>query len=184
MIALLYLPLPDPLGALSNLSGRSHLFTLSLPTLVKLALQLGGVSEPISVKVTLAATLLALGAWYLVQLARTWKEPKTALESAYSFILFFLLFAVPWFQPWYVTWLVSLAALAPVTRARAQSSLFSFTVLPSYVVYGFVWFWIVPIARWGNYLALHLIGVTVTFLAPWAHAAWLWLRARSQAART
>ena len=118
-----------------------------------------------------------MGVWYAIQLLRTWRRPANALQTAYEFVLFFLLFATLWFQPWYVTWLVALAALHPRPKAPTQAGIFSFTVITSYVVYGFVWFWAVPTCNWGNTLGITLIAVGTTYLVPWAHAVWLWIRA-------
>ncbi len=174
VMVLLYLSLPDPWSGPANISKRSVLFTHSLPTVIKLVLQLGGVSKSLAMRIVRTATLFALGICYSVQMARVLKVPKAALVSAYKFVLFFLLFAVPWFQPWYVTWLVSLAALIPDAGTRSQTGLFSFTVMLSYIVYGFVWYWITPIANWGGYLGIHLMSVAVTFVAPWVYAALLW----------
>ncbi len=179
LVGLAYLSLPAPLEALTNLSGRSDLFTHSLPAIVELTFRLGGMGRESAQSVARSAALLALGAWYAAQLWKTWRTPSGALQHAYNVVLFLLLFVTPWFQPWYVTWLVALAALRPYNTAPTQAGLFSLTVLGSYVVYGFAWFWFVSFANWGNCLGINLVAVGTTYLLPWSYTAWLWLRARS-----
>ncbi|MGD1995181.1 MAG: hypothetical protein PVH62_00255 [Anaerolineae bacterium] len=180
LVGLTYISLPDPLTALTNLGGRSALFTHSLPTLVKLGLQLGGLQEVTAQNVARSAALGALGIWYALQVEKTWRNPSSTLRHAYDVVLFLLLFATLWFQPWYVTWLVALAALRPRPTAPAQAGLFSLTVMGSYVVYGFVWFWIPRLANWGNVLGINLMAVGTTFLAPWTFTFGLWLQAWSK----
>lgn len=180
VILLAYLSLPDPWPALTNLSARSDLFTHSLPTVVNLGLQQLGVERGNAQAVARAGALLALTVWYVVQLRGVWREPLGAVRYAYSFLLFFLLFATLWFQPWYVTWLVALAALLPDSTAPTQVGLFSLTVMISYVVYGFVWFWIPAVANWGQTLGITLMAVGTTYLIPWAYMARLWLRGKQQ----
>lgn len=183
LVGLAYLSLPDPVAALANLSDRSNLFTHSPPAVVNLVLQLGGMERATAQTVAWTAALLALAAWYTLQLARTWRTPTGILRHAYDFILFLLLLTTPWFQPWYVTWLVALAALFPHPAAPTQAGLFSLTVIFSYVVYGFAWFWIPHVANWGRCLGINLIAVATTYLVPWAYTAWLWLRSRGWTAR-
>lgn len=178
LVAVAYLSLPDPLPALTNLSARSGLFTHSLPAVVSLSLQMGGLTEAAAQSVVRVVALAGLGAWYLILLKRVWQKPGSAVECAYDFVLVLLLFATPWFQPWYVTWLVALAALGPHPQARAQAGLFSLTVVFSYVVYGFVWFWIPSAANWGHTLGITLMAVGTTYLAPWTYTAYLWWQAR------
>ena len=84
----------------------------------------------------------------------------------------------PWFQAWYVTWIVALAALYPRPTAPAQAGLFSLTVLISYVVFGFAWFWFLSFANWGNALGINLAAVATTYLVPGGNTAWLWLGQR------
>jgi len=174
LVSLAYLSLPDPLSALMNLSGRSGLLTHSLPAVLSLSLRLMGLRAATAQAVVQMAALAALGAWYLSRLWRTVRAPSEALRSAYDVVLFLLLFVTPWFQPWYVTWLVSLAALSPRRTAPRQAGLFSLTVMVSYVVYGFVWFWLPRVGNWGSGLGINLIAVATTYLAPWVYTAWLW----------
>ncbi|HEY74716.1 MAG TPA: hypothetical protein G4O00_00855 [Thermoflexia bacterium] len=174
LTGLAYLSLPDPLAALTNLSGRSGLLTHSLPAVVSMGLRQAGVPEATARALVQTATLLALGGWYLSRLRRVWRSPSHALPAAYDVILFLLLFATPWFQPWYVTWLIALASLHPRRSAPTQAGLLSLTVIISYVIYGFLWFWIAPIANWGHGLGINLIAVGTTYLLPWAYAAWTW----------
>jgi alpha-1,6-mannosyltransferase len=181
LVGLAYLSLPEPLLALRNLSNRSDLFTHSLPMILNLTLRLGGLEKVAAESVARAAAILALGLWYVVCLWRTWRTPAGALRRAYDFVLFLLLFATPWFQPWYVTWLVALAALLPHPAAPTQAGLFSLSVMASYVVYGFVWFWIPSIANWGHCLGINLMAVSTTYMIPWAYTARLWLQARRSA---
>lgn len=175
LIALAYLSLPDSGAALTNLSGRSGLFTHSLPTIGKLLLQLGGLEGATAETIARTTALAALGIWYLFQIWRTWQNPDGAILHAYNVVLFLLLFATLWFQPWYVTWLVALAALAPTPNARTQAGLFSLSVMGSYVIYGFVWFWIPRFANWANCLGINLLAVGSTFLPPWTYTIWQWV---------
>jgi hypothetical protein len=184
IVAVAYLPLPDYRQALTNLAGRSDLFTHSLPTIVSTVLRLRGLEETTARAVARTAALAALVAWYLLQLWRTWRKPSSAILRAYDTVLFLLLFATLWFQPWYVTWLVALSALRPRDTTPPQAGLFSFTVLISYVIYGFVWFWISDIANWGYTLGINLIAVGTSFLAPWSYTAWLWFKSRAESRQT
>jgi hypothetical protein len=178
LVGVAYVSLPDSLASLTNLSGRSNLFTHSLPTLIALVLRLGGLGEHMAKDIVRAAAVAALGIWYVIQLWNVWEWPSHVLRYAYNVILFLLLFVTPWFQPWYVTWLVALAALRPHAKAPNQAGLLSATVMASYVVYGFAWFWFVHFANWGHTLGINALAVATTFLIPWAYTVWLWLRAR------
>lgn len=180
LIGAAYASLPDFAASLTNLSGRSHLFTHSLPTLVALMLRIGGLGESTAQAIVRAAAVAALGIWTVIQAWNVWQRPSRVLGYAYNVILFLLLFITPWFQPWYVTWLVALAALRPHPRAPTQAGLLSLTVIASYVVYGFAWFWFVEFANWGYTLGINALAVATTFLVPWAYMAWLWLRARPE----
>jgi len=171
LVAEAYLSLPQPLDALTNLSGRSGLFTHSLPALVRSGLMAAGVASETASKVTNLLALGALGAWYLPRLWRTWRAPSYLFRATYEVLLFLLLFATPWFQPWYVTWVVALAALFPRPDGPIQAGLLSLTVVVSYVVYGFLWFWIPDIGNWEYGLGINLIAVGTTFLVPWTY--WL-----------
>lgn len=174
LVALAYLSLPDPLDALTNLSTRSHLFTHSLPAVLFLTLGLAGVNPATAGTVAQTAALGVFAAACILQLARTWIRPAAALRHAFDLMLFLLLFTTPWFQPWYVTWVVALAALFPRPEAPLPAGLFSLTVLFSYVVYGFVWFWIPHQANWGNTLGITLMAVATTYLVPWGYTLWMW----------
>lgn len=176
--ALAYLSLPDPLAALTNLAGRSGLLTHSLPAVIGMGLRQAGVPEGSARTVAQALALLALGAWYLSRLWRVWRAPSRVLQAAYDVFLFLLLFTTPWFQPWYVTWLITLAGFRPRWSAPVQAGLFSLSVVISYVVYGFLWFWIPRIANWGGGLGINLIAVGTTYPLPWAYTAWVWLRGK------
>ncbi len=178
LVAIAYVALPDSLASLTNLAGRSNLFTHSLPTLVALMLRVGGLGETLAQDIVRAAAVAALGIWYLIQLWNVWQRPSRVLRYAYNAVLFLLLFVTPWFQPWYVTWLVALAALRPHPQAPTQAGLLSGTVIVSYIVYGFAWFWFVQFANWGHTLGINALAVATTFLVPWAYTAWLWLRPR------
>jgi hypothetical protein len=178
LIGVAYASLPDSLASLTNLSGRSNLFTHSLPALLTLMLRLGGLGEDLAQDIVRAAAVAALGIWYLMQLWNVWQRPSRVVRYGYNVVLFLLLFVTPWFQPWYVTWLVALAALRPHPQAPTQAGLLSATVISSYVVYGFAWFWFVDFANWGYTLGINALAVGMTFLVPWAYTAWLWLRLR------
>jgi hypothetical protein len=174
LVGLAYLSLPDPLGALTNLSTRSGLLTHSLPAVLSLILRLVGLSEMDAGRVAQTAALGAFAVAFVLQLARTWARPAAVLRHAFDLMLFLLLFATPWFQPWYVTWAVALAALFPRPEAPLQAGLLSLTVVFSYVVYGFVWFWIPHQANWGNTLGITLMAVATTYLIPWGYTLRVW----------
>ncbi len=178
LTGLAYLSLPDPLAALTNLSSRSGLLTHSLPAVVSMGLRQAGMPEATARALVQTAALLALGGWYLSRLRQVWRSPSHALPAAYDVVLFLLLFTTPWFQPWYVTWLVALAGLRPHRFAPFQAGLFSLTVTISYIVYGFLWFWIAPVANWGEGLGINLIAVGTTYLLPWAYTVWVWTRGK------
>ena len=179
LVGLAYLSLPDPLAALTNLSTRSGLLTHSLPAVLSLTLRLVGLNETDAGRAAQAAALGAFAAAFVLQLARTWVRPAAVLRHAFDLMLFLLLFATPWFQPWYVTWAVALAALFPRPEAPLQAGLFSLTVVFSYVVYGFVWFWIPHQANWGNTLGITLMAVATTYLIPWGYTLKVWGRRRA-----
>jgi hypothetical protein len=179
LVAVSYLSLPSPLAALTNLADRSHLFTHSLPAIFQLTLRALGTGTDRAQAITRALSIAALGIWYVGQTWKTWKAPAEVLRPAYHVLLFLLLFVTPWFQPWYVTWLVALAALRPTPQAPAQAGLFSLTVIGSYVVYGFAWFWFPRLGNWSNSLGINLAAVATTYLIPWAYTAWIWMRART-----
>ncbi|MGQ9710599.1 MAG: hypothetical protein ACUVXE_09050 [Anaerolineae bacterium] len=174
LVALAYLSLPDPLAALTNLSSRSGLLTHSLPAVLSLTLQLVGLNEADAGRMAQAAALGAFAVAFVLQLARTWVRPGAVIRYAFNLMLFLLLFVTPWFQPWYVTWAVALAALFPCPEAPLQAGLFSLTVVFSYVVYGFVWFWIPHQANWGNALGINLMAVAMTYLIPWGYTLRVW----------
>ncbi|MBC7226701.1 MAG: hypothetical protein H5T61_05655 [Thermoflexales bacterium] len=176
LVMLAYLSLPDPLAALTNLSTRSGLLTHSLPAVLSLTLQRVGLNETAAGQVAQMAALGAFAVAFILQLARTWLRPGAVLRHAFDLMLFLLLFATPWFQPWYVTWAVALAALFPRPEAPLQAGLFSLTVVFSYVVYGFVWFWIPREANWGNTLGITLMAVATTYLIPWGYTLRVWGR--------
>jgi hypothetical protein len=176
LVGLAYLSLPDPLAALTNLSTRSHLLTHSLPTVLALTLPLAGMDETAARTFAQTAALGAFAVAFVLQLARTWVRPAAVLRHAFDLMLFLLLFATPWFQPWYVTWAVALAALFPRPEAPLQAGLLSLTVVFSYMVYGFVWFWIPHQANWGNTLGITLMAVATTYLIPWGYTLWVWGR--------
>ncbi len=176
LVVLAYFSLPDPLAALTNLSTRSGLLTHSLPAVLSLTLRLAGLDETTAGRVAQAAALGAFAAVFVFQLVRTRQRPGAVLRHAFDLMLFLLLFATPWFQPWYVTWAVALAALFPRPEAPLQAGLFSLTVVFSYVVYGFVWFWIPHQANWGNTLGITLMAVATTYLIPWGYTLRVWGR--------
>jgi len=176
LVGLAYLSLPDLLAALTNLSTRSGLLTHSLPAVLSLTLQLVGMEESTAGIVAQTAALGAFAVAFILQLARTWARPAAVLRHAFDLMLFLLLFATPWFQPWYVTWAVALAALFPRPEAPLQAGLLSLTVIFSYVVYGFVWFWIPHQANWGNTLGITLMAVATTYLIPWGYTLRVWGR--------
>lgn len=174
LVALAYLSLPDPLAALTNLSSRSGLLTHSLPAVLSLTLRLVGLNEMDAGRMAQAAALGAFAVAFVLQMARTWVRPVAVIRHAFDLMLFLLLFATPWFQPWYITWAVALAALFPRPEAPLQAGLFSLTVVFSYVVYGFVWFWIPHQANWGNTLGITLMAVATTYLIPWGYTLRVW----------
>ncbi|MDW7992042.1 MAG: hypothetical protein RMK65_07940 [Anaerolineae bacterium] len=164
LVALAYLSLPRPLEALTNLSTRSGLFTHSLPAVLYLTLQLGGLGSEHAGMLVHGLILATLAAGLIRKLRRTWENPASVLRHAFDLVLFLLLFATPWFQPWYVTWAVALAALFPRRQAPLQAGLLSLTVVFSYVIYGFVWFWRADLGNWGNTLGITLMAVAATYI--------------------
>jgi len=61
-----------------------------------------------------------------------------------------------------------------------QMSLFALCCIWSYVVFGFVWYWIPAIGSWGRTLGIELIALSVTYAASWTYAILYGLR-RQQA---
>jgi hypothetical protein len=163
-----YLTFPQPLASLLNLRQRFNLFTNSLPTIVVLSLRL---VIPRAAAEWLARTL-ALFAFELFlawQAWKVWQAPARLLRACFETVAFLLLFVTPWFQPWYVTWLVAIAAACAIVRAQRLAGLFSLTVTWSYVVFGFVWFWLPAQLNWGNTLGAQTVGFVVTYTLPLAY---------------
>jgi alpha-1,6-mannosyltransferase len=169
IVAISYLSLPEGLKGLANLQGRTDLFTDSLPAIVKLLLALALPQETAMLLAGLA-TLLAFGGYIIVQLANVWLNPKDAVRLAFNILLFLLLACMSWFQPWYLIWIVPLAAIYPRPNAPFQVGLFTLCASWSYIVFGFVWFWIVSIGSWGKGLGIESIAVTGTYALSWVYA--------------
>jgi alpha-1,6-mannosyltransferase len=117
MMVALYAPFwrgGDILGA----DWRSHLFTTSLPTLVKMSLQPHLGAQLTDAFVSRAA-LLVMAVWVVAQALALWRARRMRIEwtryagAALSIVLFYLLVTCLWFQPWYAVWPVALAALLP-----------------------------------------------------------------------
>ena len=169
IVAASYLSLPEGLKGLGNLAGRSDLFTNSLPALIKLTL---GLVLPERWPMLLAglATALAFAGYYALQLRNTWRTPGEAARLGFNTLLFLLLVCMSWFQPWYLLWIVPLAAVYPRTNAVFQVGLFTLCTTWSYVVFGFVWFWIPKIGSWGRALGIELMAAIATYAASWEYA--------------
>lgn len=117
MIVALYAPFwrgGDIIGA----DWRSHLFTTSIPTLVKVSLQPHLGAQLTDAFVSRAA-LLVTGVWVLAQALALWRSQRMRVEwthyasAALAIVLFYLLVTCLWFQPWYAIWPVALAGLLP-----------------------------------------------------------------------
>jgi hypothetical protein len=120
--------------------------------------------------VAAALTLLALVAYWILQLRNVVESPAEVVRFAFNTLLFQLLLCMTWFQPWYLLWLVPLAAAYPRLDAPLQAALFTLCVTWTYAVYGFVWFWIPAVANWEHFLGIELIALATTYLLPWLYA--------------
>jgi hypothetical protein len=169
IVAASYLSLPEGLKGLANLAGRTDLFTHSLPAVIKLTL---GLALPQTWAMFLAGllTALALGGYFVLQLRNTWRTPREAIRLGFNTLLFLLLLCMSWFQPWYLLWIMPLAAVYPRPNAVFQVGLFALCATWSYVVFGFVWFWIPAVGSWGRALGIELIALIVTYAASWEYA--------------
>jgi len=169
IVAASYLSLPEGLKGLTNLTGRTDLFTHSLPAVIKLTL---GLALPEKWAMLLAGlvTALAFGGYYALQLRNAWRTPGEAVRLGFNTLLFLLLVCMSWFQPWYLVWIVPLAAVYPRPNAVFQVGLFSLCASWSYVVFGFVWFWIPKIGSWGRALGIELMAMLTTYAASWEYA--------------
>ena len=169
VVAVSYLSLPEGIKGLANLGGRTDLFTHSLPAVIKLGLQLI-TEERMAALLAGGATALAFGGYALWQLRNAWQTPQEAVRLAFNVLLFLLLVCISWFQPWYLLWIVPLAAVYPRRDAPFQAGLFALCASWSYVVFGFVWFWIGRFSSWGNGLGIELMATINTFALSWEYA--------------
>ncbi len=142
LIAALYGPFwrgGDILGS----SWRSHMFTTSLPTLVKVSLEplLGAQLTDAFVS---RAALLVTAVWALAQSMALWRERPTRIEwtryvnAALSVTLFFLLVGCTWFQPWYTIWPVALATLVQDNMLLRGAVVFSISAAGKMPIFDFV----------------------------------------------
>jgi alpha-1,6-mannosyltransferase len=139
MIGVVYRPFwegPQTLTALR----RSDLFTASMASVVRLALEPGlGL-----VDATTAARSLSLGTFGAVLVASVWmaaraQSDRDVLRSAYVVLLGGLLLATTWFQAWYVVWPFSLAAALGAPRRHLEVALLSLGGLLQYFVFIYLW---------------------------------------------
>lgn len=169
VVAVSYLSLPEGVQGLANLRNRTDLFTHSLPALFRLGLWLA-VPEQTATRVAAAVTVVALGAYVLRQTWNAWRTPGEAVRLGFNGLLFLMLLCMTWFQPWYLLWPVCLAAVYPRHDAPFQIGLFTLTASWSYIIYGFVWFWLSDFASWGHALGIELLAVINTYLLSWEYA--------------
>jgi hypothetical protein len=162
---------------------RLHLFTTSLPSLLRVTLMESastGTADLIASRVAFGALALMI-AWQSLLLWRDrhvdprdeWQRTTLACLSV---LLFYLLAACTWFEPWYTVWPIVLAALVPGGMARrlavvtALASVFKMPILdfvmavrPGHVPPTFDLEWRITLA---------------TLALPWAYFAWHWFRRR------
>ncbi len=169
MVAAAYLSLPEGLAGLTNLPKLGGFFTHSLPTVINLSWQLI-VPEAVATAVASVAALGLLGSYVLRQLRAINRTPAQVVLRAFNTLLFLLLLCIPWFQPWYLLWILPLAAIYPRPNAPFQVALSTVCVTWSYIVYGFVWFWLYPIGNWGNNLVIQVVALLTTYALPWIYA--------------
>ncbi len=169
VVAALYLSLPEGLAGLANLQSRTDLFTHSLPAVVRLALSLA-IPLDVAAVVAGAATVLALGGYTLLQMRNAWQAPGEAVRLGFNMLMFLLLVCMSWFQPWYLLWIIPLAAVYPRPDAPFQAGLFALCASWSYIVFGFVWFWIPGVVNWGRALGIELLAVINTYALSWEYA--------------
>jgi len=179
IVAVSYLSLPGGLRGVASLAGRTSLFTHSLPAVIKEVLSLA-LPKPWAMFLAGLAAALAFGGYFILQLRNTWRKPGEVVRLGFNTLLFLLLVCMSWFQPWYLLWIVPLAAVYPRPNAVFQMSLFALCCMWSYVVFGFVWYWIPAIGSWGRTLGIELIALSVTYAASWTYAILYGLR-RQQA---
>lgn len=109
-------------GDILNEDRRAHMFTTSLATLAKAAIQIRYSPNLADLIVSRAAGLLIVAwlAWHLLVLWRMKSSPRDwdwqpYVSTGVSVLLFYLLVACLYFQPWYTLWPLALAALLPDT---------------------------------------------------------------------
>ncbi len=117
-------------GDILNADWRSHMFTTSIPTLVKTQLD-----APLTPKVADSyidrITVLVTGVWVLLQLVLLWRARRANnqwthyVRAALAILLFYNLVTGLWFQPWYTLWTMALAALLPDSMIARGSILFT-----------------------------------------------------------
>jgi hypothetical protein len=169
VVAASYLLLPEGIKGVANLWSRTDLFTHSLPAVLRLGI---GLAMPLETATVLVgtATALAFGAYVLWQMRNAWQTPGEAVRLGFNVLLFLLLVCMTWFQPWYLLWLICLAAAYPRDNAPFQAGLFALCASWSYVVFGFVWFWLSSFASWGHALGIELLAMINTFALSWEYA--------------
>jgi hypothetical protein len=112
--------------------------------------------------------LLLFALAYLWALRRRPADARQAVRAGYLALLGYLVFAAMQFHPWYLLWVLPLAAcLGP--RERTTVLVFCWTGLASTVIYDVLWPWYWHVI---DVKAIHLIGVSFTFLPPGLVALW------------
>ncbi len=169
VVAAAYLSLPEGLAGLTNLPKLGGFFTDSLPTVIKLSWQLI-VPEAVATAVASVAALGLLGSYVLRQLCAINRTPAQVKLYTFDMLLFLLLLCIPWFQPWYLLWILPLAAIYPRPNAPFQVALSTVCASWTYIVFGFIWFWLYPIGNWGNNLFIQVVALLTTYALPWIYA--------------
>lgn len=177
IIIVSYLSLPEGWKGLANLASRTDLFTDSLPAVVRHALELA-LPQRTAMGVAGVLTIAVFAGYTLLQLFNAWQAPAQAVRLGFNLLLLLLLVCMTWFQPWYLLWIVPLAAVYPRPNALFQVGLFGLCATWSYIIFGFVWFWLPRRGIWGRGLGIELLAAISTYLLSWTYAAWSARRAR------
>ncbi|MCC7355851.1 MAG: glycosyltransferase family 39 protein [Anaerolineae bacterium] len=113
---------------------------------------------------------------YLWALRRRPASARQTIYAGFLALMGYLVFAAMQYHPWYLLWVLPLAVfLGPVETVAI--AVFCWTSLANTVIYDVLWPWLWSVL---DATAIHLIGVSFTFLPPLLAA--LWYKNRQKAA--
>ena len=116
------------------------------------------------------AVFILFALTYLWALRRPPPSARGAISAGLVALLGYLVFAAMQFHPWYLLWVLPLAVfLGPLETVAV--AVFCWTSLTNTVIYDVLWPWFWEVL---DATAIHLIGVSFTFLPPLFAAIWFY----------